>query len=611
MIISKKNIMLVTAVLGLILLLPYFFYKDRQDIRRTGYLLVEPGNSRLFIEDAGLTVNGWDSYGVTYFFIPSYARISSVSYERSETKIYDEDGALLEHPEFGSIQPVRVGTVYEESEPYSICFCQSDNLYTLNIDLPDTEAGEINRESLSPASVHCISPSGKETIPNTGSSIKARGNTTWENVEKKSYEIRFSEPVSLMNMTASKKWVLLANAKDKTRICNKMTFDISTSMEMEATTEADWADVYINGVYWGNYLICHEPGIGPGALDIEDLEDRNDPFFDPEKTFDDGMMKGYIYDRNPADISGGYLIEADLSAGRRKCGFYMPDGVFFHIKSPNNASREEISYISDYIKSIDSEIKESGSSDSIDYDSFAKRYIIEETLLNMDSQEASYYFYKKMDLDRLYAGPCWDYDQLYLISEEPDRLYDSILDFQFDTGDTPVLSWDNDLMVKNPGYKKHVAELFRKYAKDWDELLSYGIDSYLERIRQSLNMDYLRWENAEEGTYQFYKYPENDIRYLKYALYKRLTYLSELWETGTTFTEPDLADDSVHTVSFEAPDGNADTYMIKDGELIDEGIVPEYDEAVYSGWVNSDTGIAFSSFLPVYEDAAFFLKERK
>ncbi len=349
-----------------------FMIRDGSEKRKTAFIDVVPGGSKLYIEDDDLVINGWDSYGVTYFFIPSYAKITKISYERSGLKIYDKDGSLLETPRFNTEQEVTVESGDGQRIPYKIGFFQSDNLYTINLDISDYEFDRLSRENYIPLSINVLSPSGTKVCADNKAMIKGRGNSTWEQVLKKSFDIRLSEKYSLLNETKSEKWVLLANAIDNTKICNKMAFDTAVDIGLPYITESEWADVYINGLYYGNYLICHEPDISGEDLNIGDLQKENKAFFINPVPANTGNIVGYDYNENVRDISGGYLFSVGEIFRERKCGFYLPSGVPFYLKSPNNASMRELQYISSFVTEIDKEIY--NIPENIDKYSFSRRF---------------------------------------------------------------------------------------------------------------------------------------------------------------------------------------------------------------------------------------------
>lgn len=287
----------------------------------------------------------------------------------------------MEQPEFESVQEVFVDSLDGDRVPFKIGFYRSKNLHTLNIKMHNTNIGDVGLKDYTDISVEIISPDGFVEYSEDEAQIKARGNSTY-GMEKRAFEIKLSGDVSFMGMTKSDKWVLLANARDNTKMCNKMVFDTAAAIGMEYVTESDWADVYIDGIYWGNYLLCHEPDIGKDDLDIKNLQKDNAPFYNPGRCYEDNEMKGYYYDQNPADISGGYLLSIDPNSDRAKAGFYLDKNIFFRIKSPRNASKEEVEYIRDFMLKVGQEI-DGGNNDEdsdiayIDPKSFAKRYLIE------------------------------------------------------------------------------------------------------------------------------------------------------------------------------------------------------------------------------------------
>ena len=93
-------------------------------------------------------------------------------------------------------------------------------------------------------------------------SMKGRGNTTWDDFDKKPYNITFfktndyngdKKKVELIGGTKTKKWSILANAKDPTCLRNKIGYDIADALGIGLPSES--IDVWMNGEYQGNYLL--------------------------------------------------------------------------------------------------------------------------------------------------------------------------------------------------------------------------------------------------------------------------------------------------------------------------------------------------------------------
>lgn len=171
--------------------------------------------------------------------------------------------------------------------------------------------------------------------------------------------------------------------------------------------------------------------INKHALDITDLERLNkeqNPL--PLKIytwFGLGIRKhtiqrkGFLLDKTPEDITGGYIIEIigfKDRYDRKDCGFASSSGDLIVIREPEHASKEEVEYIADFYNQMECALLDSTGynlitgkhySEYLDLVSFAHSYILNELLMNIDAGITSFYMYKDCD-DILYAGPSWDFD---------------------------------------------------------------------------------------------------------------------------------------------------------------------------------------------------------
>lgn len=570
---------------------------DRMDTGK-GMVHIEPGASYIYLEDCDIRINGWDSYNVTYFFFPSYAKISSLDYTDTEFKIYSPEGSLLEHPETGKILDVMVGNKMEELTPYKVAFFCSGNLYTVQLEMPDNSLQDIERGIYIPTSIKVISPEGNVEYAEGSAEIKGRGNSSWEFSLKKPYEIRLPSEVSLAGMKASNKWTLLSNQLDKTRMLNKIVFDTSKDIGMEYAIESDWIDLYANGEYVGNYLLCHEPHIGSGDLDIYNLQKANQPYFDEAVPFETGNMKGFIYKENPTEISGGYMIEfSPIYYENKDCGFRSKTGNMFCLKSPDNASKEELELISGFVNRFEQEIYVNNTIDTeykyLDKYSFARRYLIDEVFYNTDAAFASCFYYKKPRQEKLYAGPCWDYDKACGQNGGIYRDYTgTILDREY------TLQWDAEMMA-NDAYIDYVKGVFADSLNVFDRLVKMGIDEYYERAGASIRMDRTRWNGLESVQYREI---DDDIRYLKFFLYNRLQFMKELYDLRTTGSmEPDISNNESHTLTFMYKDGRKEEISVDDGTQITEADMPAHDIGS-DGWEIESMKEKLTYYIPIYED---------
>ncbi len=497
-----------------------------------------PEGNALYIGRYDLTLYGIDKDGTTFFCLPSYVHLDLIDQSESNSKIYHADGTLLEDPCLGEEQEILVG-IDGDMIPWRISFLKSENLYSVFIDMTDIAYQDISHDAFTDMKLSIISPTGRTAYARMNALIKGRGNATWRG-EKKPYELKLPHRRGLCDMSPSKKWALLANYFEPTKMYNKLAFDVSGDIGLEYSIESDWVDLYANGYYLGNYLLCKEPGIDESGLDLTDLEALNAQPFDAGRIFETDTMKGFIYDDSVDPKTGGYLIEKNTDSyyGHKRCGFRTPYN-YFTIKSPDNASYEEVEYISSFVNDIDKSMREdiSRTLPFIDIRSFTRRFLIEEIFFNDDAFVSSYYFYKKPDDDKLYAGPVWDYDgtigegggaylDYYGGTILNQRQYIEPEDMEFKN----PLDWDV-MLYDNGEYRSALIDSFKENLPVLQDMAGSRIDKYYDKIRASVRMDYAIWRRGWGAG--LYESTDDNVDFLKFFLTKRIDYLCRKWDIGS------------------------------------------------------------------------------
>ena len=99
--------------------------------------------------------------------------------------------------------------------------------------------------------------------------------------DKKPFNISFSKAKDVFGMGKAKKWSLLANAFDKSLIRNRLAMEFATSLGLKYTSKSTFVDLYINDVYYGNYLLIESVGVGESRVNIN-TEDSNDVLLEKE-----------------------------------------------------------------------------------------------------------------------------------------------------------------------------------------------------------------------------------------------------------------------------------------------------------------------------------------
>ena len=398
-------------------------------------------------------------------------------------------------------------------------------------------------------------------------SIRGRGNSTWYSFDKRPYNIKLDKAGSLLGMERDRDWCLLANAWDYSYMNNKLAFDMASKAGFRYVPDAEYADVYFNGDYWGIYLITETVEVGESRISITNLREKNetanpDTDLTDEDTiesiyFDNGNQRGIKLENIPADITGGYLLERDFRAIRtekypvKKPSFFETSGygTAINIKSPKFADLREVEYISALTSEMEQAIRsENGYSESgkyyldyIDLESWVRCYMIGEIAHDPDKDVTNTYYYKDRDSidSRFYSGPVWDYDMRFGGKEEqssPEVLTRLATGGWRNTG-----GWSQYLYEK-PEFYSEVCREWNRFFKGYLQNEMPGkTREWQEQIRKSVEMDLIRWPRGKgyskkwpaEGE-QFtdvYSY-DDQAEYLRTWLTKRCEFLDGYWGDG-------------------------------------------------------------------------------
>ncbi|MCR4760939.1 MAG: CotH kinase family protein, partial [Oscillospiraceae bacterium] len=195
--------------------------------------------------------------------------------------------------------------------------------------------------------------------------VKVRGN--WTTLyEKKPLRIKFAEKHSMLGLNGGaemKNWVLLAEYKDSSQLRNKTALEIARGLlgaDGYYAADAQLVEVYINGEYWGVYLLTEQQQASKHRIAVSDpKKDETDPMtgyfleFDGNFTNEDSLHQFYVdyMDNAPlvpydgSDGSGRTITALPESSYDRK----VPVG--FTVKS-DIRSQEQHDFIANYINNV-------------------------------------------------------------------------------------------------------------------------------------------------------------------------------------------------------------------------------------------------------------------
>ena len=316
---------------------------------------------------------------------------------------------------------------------------------------------------------------------NKDMSIKGRGNSTWS-MPKKPYNMtiykndKYKEKDKVRFIDGgdkSNKWTLLANYFDNALIRNKVAYDLA--QDMEIGLDSQFVDLWMNGEYLGNYLLCqkkdyqhHDNGF---VIENDHIPDASEEQFKFPKMHNMPLKHNMI---NIDDI-GDTAAENGVDLN------WIEDWFTERWDTVLNYDSEE------YQKYFDLE-------------SWAKMFLMFEVSKTYDCYAGNIIMYVN-DLDNddvLRAGPAWDYDiafgrtlHKFLVGvSEPIQVnaegwYNDSIGYLV-AGDKPVTMLQE--LGKHASFMREVARVYNVYKSDFEDLAN-DVDAQAKVVEKSALMD--------------------------------------------------------------------------------------------------------------------------
>ena len=409
---------------------------------------------------------------------------------------------------------------------YKVKFMQS-SLPSMYIDLEKVSLEDIHKDKsavYSGNSVYIYDKNRKNnlSIPNSVE-IKGRGNSSWTEYEKKSYQIKFSEAVSVLGMEREKTWLLLANASDDSLMRNSLVYSMASEMDMAFVPDYQYVDLWVDGEYRGTFLVCEKVEIGENRLN---LKNGYGAIFEHDEAFYQEEAYSFLF--KPAQR---HFTLKDINT-KRESVIENAIGYF------SDSLYEFVNYL---YSTPSSQITISELSKLIDVDSFCKYYLINEFTQNRESFATSFYWYQDGKNDVLHLGPIWDYDTC--IGN------DSALYTDYYATNHLIFRY---LMASEEFYQRTL-EIYEEYKELFVSLPAFTEEIY-EEIKLSADMNYIRWDvlgkpGPKDGALDFASSFEDSVAFVNTWLKNR----AEVFEIQKTNTVSSVVseDCSEMVISFE------------------------------------------------------------
>lgn len=468
---------------------------------------VEGGDSELSVtaqiqsEDSLISVNAFRSdSGNYYLFLPSctQGKLLAVGEGVSEDMTIVESGMTL------AVNEEYTLTILTGSEIPSVFLTLKNDLSYISSDKAFSDSGQ----------AVILDQDGKSVYDGRLNRIKGRGNTSWEQ-EKKPFNIRLEKTVELPGTGAADTDFSLVTSTDMTFLRNRISNKMSEVMG-GPYVKGTCVNLYINNSFEGVYEIYQK--ISPDSMDIWDLEAETkqlNQYQDLLSQQTTGMTldnwnqsvtgKWWDYEKNPDNITGGYILEIDHPAryADEPGGFTLGSGACVVAKSPSYLSEAQYQYISAYMQDCENAMfsgvgKEDYRelSQYIDVSSFVVKYLVEEISKNIDCSSTSQYFYKDQD-GVLYAGPAWDYDWAYGVGRVQEEI-DYLDPEGFSAREIPgALIWWQ-LLYYNNGFYHNLVDTYEEVLYPYlNQLTQTELSCWEQDMAESAIMDYLRWGRCD------------------------------------------------------------------------------------------------------------------
>lgn len=316
--------------------------------------------------------------------------------------------------------------------------------------------------------------------------FSGRGNTSWDGA-KKSYAVKLEDAEDILGMGAAKRWVLCANYYDGAYIRNQVGFEIAAKSGMAFTPEERFAELYINDEYAGLYQVMEKIETG----------------------------------KNRMDIGNDYLLEVDYIERAVGAPYVLLENeqpVVVHAPEKNC----DLEGVQQFFDAFTADLENGNVSSAIgkiDVDSFAKRFVMEEILQDMDFGYTSQYLYLDLEKGILYDGPLWDLDNTMGRGTAVEAQALFVTDYEPNYNN--VSRW-YAVLYGQADFRKRVSEEYFAYFRPaLLDLLNGGIEEKTAAIEASIAMDQVLFPEPR-SVFMTYAQLEEHTAYLTSYLWDKL-----------------------------------------------------------------------------------------
>ena len=547
---------------------------------------MDPGSRKMDLySGVHFLVNGTDSINLwedseqneLIVFLPSYAEQDhTVIIIDDKTSVAIDGIQIISGTECSSFETGRKHTISVNGmPPKGLCFLKSENTASLFMDTSSGGIKFIHKEKDHKEDVIVSFYNAQGELDYSAEfkdKIRGRGNHSWWNYDKKSYNLYMNEPTNLLGLGAGTKWVLLSNTSDCTHIKNKLAMDFAREIGSyeDFSSTSTYVNLYMNGQYYGIYLLC--------------------------RSVDDNLE--HILGSNKDNNFSIELLPAErIESGKKTIQFN--ESMAVEIAYPDYISKDKKDRIENWVFSFDQFINSGNASADemnayIDPESWAEKYLVDAVFNDFDISYASNFYWGDTDNLRVYAGPCWDYD----LSMGSHSTYSTFADEKTwrHGGAHDGITWNAGLW-RIPEFREYAIQMYQdKFHEKLEKLIDTGIQEEADQIAAAMKLERRRWPDL----YHSYENDQDAVDDLIDYMSRRITFLDSYW----------VNNDPYYVITLKYPYGNLRCYVspntIYEDLITPQDMSPEEPEAV---WFYENTQEPFDYNTVIHEDITLVSKD--
>ncbi len=374
--------------------------------------------------------------------------------------------------------------------------------------------------------------------------LRYRGSSSFSMSDKKPYSFRpldkpleeggSKKKVNILGMGKDNNWALLAPYNDKSMMRDLLAFEVSRPW-MEYTPEGRYCELFLDGTYYGVYVLTEVVSKGKTRIDLPDPGESGD-----------SITGGYIMEVNRTEDEVTYRSKyAPVSSyGMR----YTDRYINFQYKSPDyeEMTDAQVDYITGRIDQMEDALwnyRPTGSAnyrDYLDEQNFIDYQIAMELGHNVDAYRLSGKFFKRRDSeDPRFKMVVWDMNLAYGNSDyyqgwRTDTWIYKNNNTLYTQGDPQMIPFWWYKLNTNPDYTESLKARWAQYRRSnlREDRLMATIDSLANVLtshgaEQRNSQAWPRWGEYVWPNYYVASDFADEVDYLKQWLSERIAWMDE------------------------------------------------------------------------------------